>query len=114
MPHTIRASDDAVLPFSHGEIAKITRGQLGPALRAAREGRRMRLEDVQAETRIGLKFLAAIEEARFDEFSGHIYATGFVRAYARAVGVDEQWAVDTLREELGQRPVPWRRTGWIA
>ena len=114
MPHTIRAADDAVLPFSQAEIARITLGQLGPALRAAREGRRMRLEDVQAETRIGLKYLAAIEEARFDAFSSHIYATGFVRAYARAVGVSEQWAVDTLRAELGQRPPEWRRIGWIS
>ena len=103
-----------MLPFSQTEIAKITLGQLGPALRAAREGRRMQLEDVQAETRIGLKYLSAIEESRFGEFSSHIYATGFVRAYARAVGVSEQWAVDTLRAELGQQPVPWRRTGWIA
>jgi cytoskeletal protein RodZ len=113
MPGSIRFAEEAVLPFAHSEIAQVERGRLGPALRAAREGRRMRLEDVQAETRIGLKYLAAIEESRFDEFSSHIYARGFVRAYARAVGIGEQWAVDTLRAELGERPVGWRRTGWV-
>lgn len=104
MPATnLMLAEEIGLPFEQAEMARVERGQLGRALRAAREGRRMRLEDVEAETRIRLRYLAAIEESRFGEFSRIIYAFGFVRAFARAVGVAEDWAAETLRAELGQQ-----------
>lgn len=94
---------DAVLPFQREEIAVVERGKVGPALRHAREARQMTIEDVAATTRISLRFLNAIENSRYDAFASAVYAIGFVRAYARMVGMSEQWAVDTLRTEAGWR-----------
>ncbi|RYY29310.1 MAG: helix-turn-helix domain-containing protein [Sphingomonadales bacterium] len=104
MFHTQLAySDDAVLPVEHDAIADIDVAKLGPTLKRAREAKRLTLEDVAATTRISLRYLAAIENSRFDAFVSAIYAVGFVRAYARMVGMSEKWAVETLRAEAGWR-----------
>lgn len=96
-------SDDAVLPFKQGEIDSVELGRLGPTLKRAREARRLTIEDVAATTRISLRYLNAIENSRFDVFVGAVYAIGFVRAYAKMVGMSESWAADTLRAEAGWR-----------
>ncbi|WP_066796962.1 helix-turn-helix domain-containing protein [Sphingomonas soli] len=96
-------SEDAVLPFGQDEIAQVDLSRLGPTLKRAREAKRLTLEDVAATTRISLRYLTAIENSRFDTFVGAVYAIGFVRAYARMVGMSEKWAADTLRAEAGWR-----------
>jgi transcriptional regulator with XRE-family HTH domain len=63
---------------------------LGPELRQARESRGISLEEVSKRTRIAVKYLEAIEEDRYDVFPSHTYARGFIRAYAKVVGVDPQ------------------------
>ncbi|THD37964.1 MAG: helix-turn-helix domain-containing protein [Sphingomonas sp.] len=79
----------------------------GPALRTARERMGMTLQDVAAETRIAVRHLTALEEARFDGFAAPVYVMGFARNYARAVGVSRDWISDCLRDEVeaqfGQR-----------
>ncbi|RYY47090.1 MAG: hypothetical protein EOP59_01755 [Sphingomonadales bacterium] len=94
---------DAVLPFAQDEIATTEPLRLGVTLRRAREARRMSLEDVAATTRVSLRYLLAIEGSRFDAFVGAVYAVGFVRAYAKMVGLSESWAAETLRAEAGWR-----------
>ena len=96
-------SEDAILPFGQSEIAEVDIGKLGPTLKRARELKGLTLEDVAATTRISLRYLTAIENSRFDTFVGAVYALGFVRAYARMVGLSETWAADTLRVEAGWR-----------
>lgn len=93
---------DAVPAFGD-ETAKSAPLRLGPALRQAREAKKLTIEDIAATTRISLRHLAAIENSRFDTFVGAIYGLGFVRAYARMVGMCEIWAADTLRAEAGWR-----------
>lgn len=100
--HTVLHDD--VLPFAVDELPTASAPKLGQALRQAREARRLSLEDVAATTRISLRFLTAIENSRYDVFTGAIYAVGFARAYAKMVGLSEKWAADTLREEAG-----WKR-----
>ena len=73
----------------------------GRALRAARERMGMSLEDVASETRIAVRHLAALEECQFDGFAAPVYALGFARNYARAVGLPLQWTSDCMREEVG-------------
>ena len=94
---------DAILPFGRDEMVESDPLRLGAALRQAREAKRLTLEDIAATTRVSLRHLAAIEDSRFDTFVGAIYAIGFVRAYARMVGMSEIWAADTLRAEAGWR-----------
>jgi cytoskeleton protein RodZ len=94
-------ADNAVLPFGQDELIPVAPLRLGPALRDARVAKKLTLEDIAATTRISLRYLMAIENSRFDTFVGAVYALGFVRAYARMVGMSESWAADTLRTEAG-------------
>lgn len=72
----------------------------GRALRTARERLGMSLEDVAGVTRIAVRHLLALEECRFDGFAAPVYALGFARNYARAVGLPLQWTSDCMRAEV--------------
>ncbi|HEX4425016.1 MAG TPA: RodZ domain-containing protein [Terriglobales bacterium] len=62
-------------------------------MKKAREKRGITLDDVALTTKIGTRFLRAMEEEHFDQLPGGIFNRGFVRAYARCVGLDEDQAV---------------------
>jgi cytoskeleton protein RodZ len=62
-------------------------------LKREREQRKMTLDDISVSTKIGTRFLVALEEERFDELPGGIFNKGFVRAYARHLGIDENQAI---------------------
>jgi cytoskeleton protein RodZ len=66
---------------------------LGAHLKQEREKRKITLEEISLSTKIGTRFLIAIEEENFDQLPGGIFNKGFVKAYARSVGVDEAEAV---------------------
>ena len=68
-------------------------GQFGEQLRRQRELRGITLEEVAIATKIGTRNLRALEEEKFSELPGGIFNKGFVRAYARYVGIDEEQAV---------------------
>ncbi len=53
----------------------------------------MTLDDVSVSTKIATKFLAALEQEHFDQLPGGIFNKGFVRAYARHLGIDENQAI---------------------
>ena len=61
-------------------------------------------------TKIGTRFLAALEEDRFDQLPGGIFNKGFVRAYARHLGIDENQAIaDFVAASEPSLPEPSRR-----
>src|SRR3974377_2352627 len=64
-------------------------GSFGDRLRRERGQRGITLDDgaLTPKTRAGL--LKALEEERFDQLPGGIFNKGFVRAYARHLGIDE-------------------------
>jgi cytoskeleton protein RodZ len=66
---------------------------LGPRLKREREQRKITLDEISLSTKIATRFLLAIEEEHFDQLPGGIFNKGFIRAYARSVGVDELQAV---------------------
>lgn len=70
---------------------------IGQQLREAREARGLSLEDIAAETRIRLEYLEAIESDNFAALPDEVVARGFVRNFARTVGLDPE----TLMAELG-------------
>lgn len=76
---------------------------LGARLKREREQRKITLEEISLSTKIGTRFLLAIEEEQFDQLPGGIFNKGFVKAYARSVGVDETEAV--AEYELAVAPV---------
>jgi cytoskeleton protein RodZ len=65
----------------------------GARLKREREQRKITLDDIAVSTKIGTRFLAAIEEDHFDQLPGGIFNKGFVRAYARYLGIDETQAI---------------------
>jgi cytoskeletal protein RodZ len=66
---------------------------LGARLKREREERKITLDEISLSTKIGTRFLIAIEEGHFEELPGGIFNKNFVRAYARSVGADEALAV---------------------
>ncbi len=51
------------------------------------------LEEIAETTKIGTRLLKALEEEQFDLLPGGIFNKGFVRAYAKYLGMDEDQAV---------------------
>jgi len=79
----------------------------GERLRAAREAAGLDLTEIAARTRIPQRHLEAIEQGTYTGLPSVTYASGFAKAYARAVGADEVAIARDVRAELGQieRPV---------
>jgi cytoskeleton protein RodZ len=61
---------------------------VGAILRAAREAKGLRVEDVAAALRSRVVQIEALERDDHDIFGGDIYARGFLRSYALHVGID--------------------------
>jgi len=73
---------------------------VGEELKAARARMGMSLSDLAAETRVPMRHLESIERSEFSALPGHTYTVGFVRSYARALGLDDIEIVNALRAEL--------------
>lgn len=66
---------------------------LGEKLRQAREERGISISEVAEQTRISSLYLEAIDADNYKILPGGIFNKGFVRSYAKYVGVDEQEAL---------------------
>lgn len=66
---------------------------LGEKLRQAREARGVSLGEVAEQTRISTHYLEAIESDDYRNLPGGIFNKGFVKAFAKYVGIDEQEAL---------------------
>ena len=73
----------------------------GAQLKREREQRKISLDDISVSTKIGTRFLRAIEENQFDQLPGGIFNKGFIRAYARHLGLNEEQAVADYLEATG-------------
>lgn len=81
-------------------MAPGTPATVGERLQAARLAQGLELSDIAARTRVPLRHLEAIERGDYGALPATTYATGFSRAYARALELDEVEIVRDLREEL--------------
>lgn len=68
-------------------------GSFGERLQREREMRSITLDEIANSTKIGTRLLRALEAEEFDKLPGGIFNKGFVRAYARFLGLDEEQAV---------------------
>lgn len=73
---------------------------VGASLRQAREETGQALGAAAAALRIRRPHLEAIEDGRFAELPGRVYAIGFVRAYADYLNLDADWVIDRFNEEI--------------
>jgi cytoskeletal protein RodZ len=62
---------------------------LGQALKKEREMRGISIADIAAETRIGTRYLLALENEDFSMFPGFFYVRYYIKNYLRACGADE-------------------------
>jgi len=63
---------------------------LGEILRNERIAKKVELEEIASVTHIGLAFLKAMEENRFDMIPGPFYLRYYLKGYLQAVGIDER------------------------
>src|SRR5262245_13045946 len=75
----------------------------GEELRRERELRDISLKEIAEATKISIKFLEALEQNHFDLLPGGIFNRGFIRAYARFIGVDGEEMVNAYLHEVSQR-----------
>ncbi|MGZ4787467.1 MAG: RodZ domain-containing protein [Terriglobales bacterium] len=68
-------------------------GSFGDRLRREREMRGISLEEIATATKISSRNLRALEEEKFNQLPGGIFNKGFVRAYAKFLGIDEEQMV---------------------
>lgn len=103
------------------EPGAIPQGSLGAWLRQQREARGVSLRDIADSSKISLRYLEALERDRLDVLPAPVFAKGFLREYARVVGLDADEAVNLylmalsvrdakLPEESAQEPARERRS----
>jgi hypothetical protein len=69
------------------------RASLALWLRAGRSQREMSIEDVARITKIQVRILERLEAGKLDGLPAEVFVRGFVRSFARAVGLDEDDAL---------------------
>ena len=77
----------------------------GEKLRRERELRKVTLDEIAAVTKIGTRSLKALEDENFAILPGGIFNKGFVRSYARFLGMDEDQAVADYQAAAKEQPI---------
>lgn len=63
-------------------------GSPGQTLREAREARRMSVAEVAQELKISRQAVERLEQGQYDSLPGDTFARGYIRSYARLMGMD--------------------------
>lgn len=74
---------------------------LGGFFRHARERQGLSLEQIASQTRIQQQHLQALEEEDFASLPAKVFTKGFVRSYARALGLDDDEALQLFLTSSG-------------
>ncbi|MGH9797132.1 MAG: helix-turn-helix domain-containing protein, partial [Candidatus Polarisedimenticolia bacterium] len=75
----------------------------GETLRQQRELREISLRQVSEATKINIRYLEALEQNHFDILPGGLFNKGFIRAYAKYVGLDGEAMVTSYLHEIATR-----------
>ena len=77
---------------------------VGQYLRKHRENKRMSIEEVSRATRVPSSSVERIEADRFDELPGEVFVRGFLKSYARSLGLTPE---EVLARYTASRRVVW-------
>jgi cytoskeleton protein RodZ len=77
---------------------------LGERLRVAREARGLSLSEVSEQIRIRTVYLVALEEENWRAIGAPVYVRGFLRTYARFLGLDPEEVVAQFGEAVPAEP----------
>jgi cytoskeleton protein RodZ len=86
---------------------------LGQQLREAREARGVTINQIADATRLGSRFLEAIESDDYKILPGGVFNRAFVRKFARQVGMDEDQAVRLYDQQLAERGGEPAKTSYV-
>lgn len=73
---------------------------IGNYLKRQREIRKIPLQDISTATKINLRFLKALEEDALGTLPGPAFAKGFVKSYAKSIGLDPEEVTLQMEEHL--------------
>ncbi len=93
--HGFASPEASVVPFptlgaTEAEEAELPDVLSGADLRRLRESRGVSLRQIASVTKIGTRFLEYIEEDRFALLPAPVYLRGFLKEYARTIGLDRE------------------------
>lgn len=74
---------------------------LGEKLKKIRSERRIGLTDISRFTKIQLKYLEDIEEGRYEKLPSDVYVKGFLKSYAKFLGVNGDSLIRLYQKERG-------------
>jgi cytoskeletal protein RodZ len=77
---------------------------VGERLAAARERKGVDLQRAERDTKIRIRYLAALERGDFRDLPGAVYTKGFLRNYAIYLGLDPEDVLRQWRRERGEGP----------
>ncbi len=85
----------------HTEAAAPTLANPGETLRSARESKGWSLSSVAQQLNLSERSLQQIEAGDFSQMPGHTFARGYVRAYAKLLGLDQTRLVQQFDHHTG-------------
>lgn len=102
---TLKTSNRPVLTkIETKAVDSLDAPRAGADLLAARERLGWALLDVAAMLRIRPSYLEALEAGRLNHLPGNVYALGYLRSYATALGLDGEEVARRFRAEAGEIP----------
>ncbi len=85
----------------HPEALAVSRSNPGETLRKGRENKNWSLADVAGQLNLTSQRLGQLEAGQFDQLPGHTFARGYVRAYAKLLGMDQSLIVQEFDQYTG-------------
>lgn len=85
------------------EAVEVFQTTVGETLRAARIDRGLESAAVAASLKMRREQLEAVETGNLEKLPGRTYAVGFVRAYARHLGLDAEALVQQFKDETAEQ-----------
>src|ERR1700752_2191340 len=82
----------------------MTKAGFGEHLKREREMCGVSLDEICTATRIGTRFLEALENEEWERLPGGVFNRGFVRAVARYLGLDEEGMVAEYAVAASEQP----------
>jgi|BEDMetMinimDraft_2_1075160.scaffolds.fasta_scaffold01501_2 transcriptional regulator with XRE-family HTH domain len=77
-------------------------GTIGEILKKAREDKNLSLEDVETATKIKREYLKALEQENFEKIPAPVYVRGYLRQYARYLGLNDDELVQKYNDVAGK------------
>ena len=86
---------------AHPEVVAANRVNPGDTLRQARESNGWSLAEVALKLNLTTTSLGNLEAGAFDKLPGHTFARGYIRAYAKLLGIDQAILVQQFDQFTG-------------